>query len=132
MVLKAATLAQGHSGVSPNLLSTLIALLAHRIYPHIPSQGSVGASGDLAPLAHMACALLGVGNVNVDGQARSSADALADAKLAAVKLGPKEGLALLNGTQVSTALALAAVFGAERVLAAALVAGAMSAGCAEG
>ncbi len=126
MVLKAATLAQGHSGVSGELLTALLSLLEHRIYPHIPSQGSVGASGDLAPLAHMACALLGVGDVNIAGRACSSVDALREAGLEVLTLGPKEGLALLNGTQVSTALALAAVFGSERVLAAALVAAAMS------
>ena len=132
MVLKAATLAQGYSGVSAGLLEGLLSLVEQHIYPHIPSQGSVGASGDLAPLAHMACALLGVGNVNVDGRGCTAAEALQDAGLKPLTLGPKEGLALLNGTQVSTALALAAVFGCERVLAAALVAGAMSADALKG
>ena len=132
MVLKAATLAQGHSGVSSDLVAALLALINERIYPCIPSKGSVGASGDLAPLAHMAGALLGDGDVRVDGRRLPAAEGLAAAGLKPHALQPKEGLALLNGTQVSTALALAAVFGAERVFAASIVAGALSADAIKG
>lgn len=132
MVLKAATLAQGYSGVSQRLVENFRALLNNGIYPCIPGKGSVGASGDLAPLAHMAGALLGIGDVHVRGERRSAAAALADAGIDTHELAPKEGLALVNGTQVSTSLALAAVFRAERVLAAALVAGAMSADAIKG
>lgn len=132
LVLKASTLAQGYSGVSPTLLDTLCKLLEHRIYPCVPSKGSVGASGDLAPLSHLACALIGVGDVRVDGKRLPARDALQSAGLAPLELGPKEGLALLNGTQVSTAIALAAAFRAERVLAASIVAGAMSADAIKG
>ena len=132
MILKAATLAQGYSGVSNRLVENFAALLNNAIYPCIPGKGSVGASGDLAPLAHMAGALLGAGDVHVNGGCMAAADALAAANISVHELAPKEGLALLNGTQVSTALALAAVFRAERVLAAALVAGAMSADAIKG
>ncbi len=131
-VLKIATLAQGRSGVGIALAESLCALLANRIYPCVPSQGSVGASGDLAPLAHLAGALLGIGEVRVDGVKKPAGEALAAAGIAPHELAPKEGLALVNGTQVSTALALAAVFRTERVLAAALVAGAMSADAIQG
>jgi histidine ammonia-lyase len=96
------------------------------VLPCIPAQGSVGASGDLAPLAHLAAVLIGEGSARVDGATLPGADALASAGVAAFALAPKEGLALLNGTQVSTALALAALFAAERAFAAALVAGAAS------
>ncbi len=132
MVLKTATLAQGYSGVSPRLVHNFVALLNHGIYPCIPGKGSVGASGDLAPLAHMAGALLGAGEVRVNGERRQAGEALADAGIAAHELAPKEGLALVNGTQISTSLALAALFRAERVLAAALIAGAMSADAIKG
>jgi histidine ammonia-lyase len=102
------------------------------LIPVIPGQGSVGASGDLAPLAHMSAALLGVGAMIVDGRSIPAAEALARAGLAPLVLGPKEGLALLNGTQVSNALALAGLFEAERVFQSALVTGALSTDAAKG
>ena len=132
MLLKTATLAQGNSGVSPGLVDAFANLLNHRIYPCIPSKGSVGASGDLAPLAHMAGVLLGAGDVRVGGERVPAANALAAANIEPHELLPKEGLALINGTQVSTALAISALFRAERVMAAALVAGAMSADAIKG
>jgi len=104
----------------------LLALLQHEVYPVIPAQGSVGASGDLAPLAHLSTVLLGIGQVRVRGAVLSAAEGLRLAGLDPVKLRAKEGLALINGTQVSTALALAGLFGAEDLFAAAVVAGAMS------
>jgi len=132
MVTKVKALAAGYSGVRPELLDLLCELVNHEIYPAIPSKGSVGASGDLAPLAHMAGALIGVGIVRVNGEELPAADALEQAGLAPLKLGPKEGLALLNGTQVSTALALAAAFRTENLLSAAITAGAMSADAIKG
>lgn len=127
MLMKVIALAEGFSGVTLELIEALCALINHEIYPRIPCKGSVGASGDLAPLAHMASVLIGIGEARMNGTIVSARDALAEAGIAPLKLAPKEGLALLNGTQVSTALALAAVFRTENVLAAALVAGAMSA-----
>jgi histidine ammonia-lyase len=126
LALKVNALARGHSGISESLIGALLALLEHEVYPWIPSQGSVGASGDLAPLAHLSAALLGIGRVRVGGKILTAEEGLARAGLAPAKLGAKEGLALINGTQVSTALALAGLFGAEDVLAAGIVAGAMS------
>ncbi|MDH4108319.1 MAG: histidine ammonia-lyase [Gammaproteobacteria bacterium] len=125
LVTKAAALSQGYSGVRMELVEALCALLDHRIYPCIPAKGSVGASGDLAPLAHMAGVLLGIGDVRVDGRQLPAAEALAAAGLPQQALAPKEGLALLNGTQVSTALALAALLRTENLLGAALAAGAL-------
>ena len=132
MLMKVVALAEGFSGVRLELVEALCALINNNIYPRIPSRGSVGASGDLAPLAHMAGALIGVGEVRVNGNLVPAAVALKDAGIQPVKLAPKEGLALLNGTQVSTALTLAAVFRAENMLAAALVAGAMSSDAIKG
>ena len=132
MVLKLASLAQGASGVRWTTLELLAACLAHDLLPVVPAQGSVGASGDLAPLAHMSAMLIGVGEVSVRGRRLSAAQALADARLAPVELGPKEGLALLNGTQASTALALAGLFEAERLFQAALVTGALTTDAAKG
>ncbi len=132
IAIKVVALARGYSGVRAELIEALCALLDHEIYPAIPVKGSVGASGDLAPLAHLAGALLGLGEVSVDGQSMDAADALAAAGLKPLTLAPKEGLALLNGTQVSTALALAALFRAEHLLAAAIVAGAMAADAVKG
>ncbi|TAJ68817.1 MAG: histidine ammonia-lyase [Phenylobacterium sp.] len=132
LALKLASLAQGASGVAPATIALLEALLAKRLTPVIPAQGSVGASGDLAPLAHMAAAMIGVGAIDVAGVRTSAAKALADAGLAPLTLGPKEGLALLNGTQFSTANALAGLFEAERVFQAALVTGALSTEAAKG
>lgn len=132
LVMKIAALAKGHSGATVALLEALSSLLNARIYPQVPSQGSVGASGDLAPLAHMASALLGVGNVSVDGRLLPAREALSDAGIRLHELQPKEGLALINGTQVSTALALSALFKARRVFSAALISGAMSADAIKG
>lgn len=132
MILKIAGLARGHSGVRPELVRALCELVEHNVYPVIPSRGSVGASGDLAPLAHLAGVLMGIGHARVDGESLPAAQALEQAGLAPLELAPKEGLALLNGTQISTALALSAVFRAEHVLAGAVVAGAMSADAIKG
>jgi histidine ammonia-lyase len=132
MILKVIALAQGFSGVRQELIDALCGLINHNIYPAIPSKGSVGASGDLAPLAHMAGVLLGIGSVRVDGVRFSAAEALQRAGLMPLQLAPKEGLALLNGTQVSTALALSAVFRTEHVLAASVTAGALSADAIKG
>ena len=126
MVMKAKALAQGYSGVRPALVDAMCGLVNKDILPVIPSQGSVGASGDLAPLAHMSCALLGVGQARVNGVEMPASEALQKAGLEPLKLAPKEGLALLNGTQVSTALALAAAFRTEHIFAGVLIAGAMS------
>jgi histidine ammonia-lyase len=126
LALKVNALAQGYSGISIGLVEALLRLLEHEVYPLIPAQGSVGASGDLAPLAHLSTVLLGIGHVRMGGKILTAAEGLARAGLQPVELGAKEGLALINGTQVSTALALAGLFGAEDVLAAAVVAGAMS------
>ncbi len=126
LVMKTKALAQGYSGVRPALVDALCALVNSDVLPVIPAQGSVGASGDLAPLAHMSCALLGAGGTRVNGVEMPASEALQTAGLEPVTLAPKEGLALLNGTQVSTALALAAVFRTEHVLAGVLTAGAMS------
>ncbi|MBV9362499.1 MAG: histidine ammonia-lyase [Betaproteobacteria bacterium] len=117
LALKIESLARGFSGVRPLLLERLLELYNRRLYPRIPAKGSVGASGDLAPLAHLSLALLGVGEVQHPQP---------------LKLAPKEGLALLNGTQVSTALALAGLFAAEDVFAAAMAAGALSVDAAAG
>ncbi len=132
MMMKVIALAEGFSGVRLELVETLCALINNEIYPRIPSRGSVGASGDLAPLAHMAGALIGIGEVRVKGNLVPAAIALKAAGVKPVRLAPKEGLALLNGTQVSTALALAAVFRAENILSASLVAGAMSSDAIKG
>jgi histidine ammonia-lyase len=126
LALKVNALARGHSGVTMKLVEALLALLGHEVYPLIPAQGSVGASGDLAPLAHLSIVLLGLGEVRVGGKILPAAEGLRRAGLEPIKLRAKEGLALINGTQVSTALALAGLFGAEDLLAAAVVAGAMS------
>jgi histidine ammonia-lyase len=126
LALKINALARGHSGVTLGLVEALLALLEHEVYPLIPAQGSVGASGDLAPLAHLSTVLLGLGHVRVRGATLPATDGLRQAGLQPIKLQAKEGLALINGTQVSTALCLAGLFGAEDLLAAAVVAGAMS------
>lgn len=132
MLMKVIALAEGFSGVRLELVDTLCALINANIYPRIPSRGSVGASGDLAPLAHLAGALIGIGEVRVSGSLVPASIALRDAGIRPVRLAPKEGLALLNGTQVSTALALGAVFRTENVLSAALMAGAMSSDAVKG
>ena len=132
MLMKVIALAEGFSGVRLELVEKMCDLINNEIYPRIPSRGSVGASGDLAPLAHMAGALIGIGEVRVRRQLVPAAIALKDAGIEPLRLAPKEGLALLNGTQVSTALALAAVFRTENVLSAALMAGAMSSDAIKG
>ncbi|MGR4864565.1 histidine ammonia-lyase [Caulobacter sp. LARHSG274] len=132
MALKLASLAQGASGVRPATTDLLEAMLVQGLTPVVPCQGSVGASGDLAPLAHMAATMIGVGELFVDGRRLPAAQALAQAGLAPLVLGPKEGLALLNGTQFSTANALAALFDAERLFQSALVTGALSTEAAKG
>ncbi|HZS82737.1 MAG TPA: histidine ammonia-lyase [Stellaceae bacterium] len=132
LALKVNGLARACSGVRPELIDALCRLLEAEVYPIIPSKGSVGASGDLAPLAHLAGALIGIGEVRHDGRAMPAAEGLALAGLAPLRFAPKEGLALLNGTQVSTALALLGLFAAEDALAAAVVAGALSTDAARG
>jgi histidine ammonia-lyase len=126
LALKINALARGHSGITMAVIDALLSLLEHEIYPVIPAQGSVGASGDLAPLAHLSTVLLGIGEVRVRGALLPAAEGLHLAGIAPLKLRAKEGLALINGTQVSTALALAGLFGAEDVFAAAVIAGAMA------
>ena len=126
LALKAASLARGYSGVRWEVIELIVRVANAGIVPCIPAQGSVGASGDLAPLAHMASVLIGEGEARFGGRVLPGAAALAAAGLMPVELAPKEGLALLNGTQVSTALALSGLFAAERVLAAAFVAGALT------
>jgi len=132
MVLKMMSLGRGASGVRWQIIALLDAMLKADILPVIPAQGSVGASGDLAPLAHMACVMIGEGEALHQGVRMSGGAALRAAGLTPVILGPKEGLALINGTQVSTALALAGLFGAWRVGISSLVSGAMSTEAAMG
>jgi histidine ammonia-lyase len=132
LVLKIASLARGRSGVRPLVIEALLRLLNAGVYPVIPAKGSVGACGDLAPLAHMTALLLGLGEAHVGGKRLGAADALIAAGLSPITLAPKEGLALLNGTQVSTALALHGLFQIEDVFAGAVVAGAMSVDAAMG
>ena len=126
LATKAVSLARGHSGVDPEIADTLLALANANVLPVIPAKGSVGASGDLAPLAHLTCVLIGEGYAKIDGKRVSGCEAMQAIGRKPFVLGPKEGLALLNGTQVSTSLALAGLFGAENVFAAGLVAGALS------
>jgi histidine ammonia-lyase len=126
MLLKINALSQGASGIALTTIEALIRLLNADILPVIPGQGSVGASGDLAPLAHLSLVLLGEGEAWHEETRISGREALEKAELSPLPLGPKEGLALLNGTQVSTALALAGLIAAERNMAAAILAGAMS------
>ena len=133
LATKALSLARGHSGVRPALVDALVALANAGLLPRIPVKGSVGASGDLAPLAHMACVLIGEGEVTtLDGTVISGREAMAQIGLVPFELGPKEGLALLNGTQFSTANALAGLFEAETLFQSALVTGALSTEAAKG
>lgn len=132
MVMKVASLAQGVSGVRRVVVDGLLALINHQITPHIPVKGSVGASGDLAPLSHMTLALMGEGDVYVDGQCVPAADALAQHGLEPITLAAKEGLALINGTQVSTALALRGYFLARDLLESATIVGSLSIDAAKG
>ncbi len=126
LALKLLSLGRGASGVQWTTIALLEGLLAQGVLPVIPTQGSVGASGDLAPLAHMAAAMIGEGEATHGGKTLPAAQALADAGLHPITLGPKEGLALINGTQFSTACALAALFDAWRNAASAVVTGALS------
>jgi histidine ammonia-lyase len=132
LVLKIASLLQGFSGVSLELIRFLERLVNAGLMPCVPAQGSVGASGDLAPLAHLSLAVLGLGSIRRHGEVLPAAEALAQEGLSPLALGPKEGLALLNGTQVSTALALGGLFELERVYAAAVVSGALSVDALQG
>ena len=126
IALKIAALARGYSGVRYDVVEALEKMLVAGVTPCIPGQGSVGASGDLAPLAHLAALLIGEGTARLGGRVLAARAALAVAGIVPLELAPKEGLALLNGTQVSTAVALAALFSAERAMAAAFVAGALA------
>ncbi|WP_209507683.1 MULTISPECIES: histidine ammonia-lyase [unclassified Ruegeria] len=126
MVLKLLSLGRGASGVRLELIDLLEAMLAAGVTPVIPAQGSVGASGDLAPLSHMAAVMMGEGDAEFGGTVMSGGDALTAAGLTPVELGPKEGLALINGTQFSTAFALAGLFGAWRAAQSALVTSALT------
>ncbi|MEO0380174.1 MAG: histidine ammonia-lyase [Pseudomonadota bacterium] len=126
MALKLLSLGRGASGVSMGVIHQIEGMLAKDVLPVIPSQGSVGASGDLAPLAHMAAAMMGEGEATYDGQRMPSADALARAGLTPLTLGPKEGLALINGTQFSTACALVGLWGAWQNAATSVVTCALS------
>lgn len=126
MVLKINSLARGLSGVRQELIEALVLLVNAGVYPCVPEKGSVGASGDLAPLAHMSCLLLGEGSAMVSGELMPARDALKFARLEPVQLAPKEGLALLNGTQASTAFALQGLFAAEDLFAAEVVTGSLA------
>lgn len=126
MVLKVNSLARGFSGIRREVLDALVALINAEVYPHIPLKGSVGASGDLAPLAHMSVVLLGEGQARHRGEWLPATEALKVAGLEPLSLAPKEGLALLNGTQVSTAYALRGLFEAEDLYAAATVCGSLT------
>ncbi|MFC7460238.1 histidine ammonia-lyase [Hydrogenophaga defluvii] len=132
MALKLASLAQGASGIRPATLALLEAMLARGVIPVVPAQGSVGASGDLAPLSHMTAVMIGVGEADTPTGRLPAIQALASVGLAPAVLGPKEGLALLNGTQFSTANALAGLFEAERLFQSALLTGALATDAAKG
>ncbi len=132
MSLKVASLGRGASGVRPSIIDALIQMLVHDAIPIIPQKGSVGASGDLAPLAHMTATMLGEGEITLKGDRMPARDALAQIGLTPLTLGPKEGLALLNGTQFSTAAALVAAVRLERVFQTALLSGALSLDASKG
>jgi histidine ammonia-lyase len=126
MVLRANVLALGHSGIRAEVVERVLDLLNHGIHPVVPARGSVGASGDLAPLSHIALALMGEGDVVVAGERQDAAAALRAAGLEPVRLQAKEGLALNNGTQAMTGVGILALLAAERAVETAEVAGAMS------
>ena len=132
LAMKIGSLARGYSGIRASVIDTMIAMYNAGVMPCIPSKGSVGASGDLAPLSHMTLAMMGEGDARVEGRIVPARQALAAAGIEPVTLAAKEGLALINGTQVSTALALHGLFHAERLLEAATVAGALSVDAAKG
>jgi histidine ammonia-lyase len=125
-VLRVSSLAAGYSGIRSETLDLLVELLNRDVTPLVPSQGSVGASGDLAPLAHMTLTLIGEGQAMYGGEQLPSAQALARAGLQPIRLGAKEGLSLINGTEVMTGIAALCVLRAERLLRAADIIGAMS------
>ena len=126
MVLKVNSLSRGFSGIRRVVIDALIALINAEVYPHIPLKGSVGASGDLAPLAHMSLVLLGEGKARYKGEWLDAVTALKQAGLEPLTLAAKEGLALLNGTQVSTAYALRGLFEGEDLFAAAMACGGLT------
>ena len=126
MVLKLISVGRGASGIRRETVELLEAMLVHNVVPVVPNRGSVGASGDLAPLAHMAAAMIGESEAFLDGERMASGDALRRAGLVPVVLGPKEGLGLINGTQFSNACALSGLFGAKRNLEASVVSSALS------
>jgi histidine ammonia-lyase len=126
MLLRANVIARGYSGARPVLVDTLLALLNAGLYPPIPEQGSVGASGDLAPLAHLALSLIGEGDLLFGGERAPAGTRMTAARIAPVRLGPKEGITLINGTQAHTAIAALAVLEAHRLWRLAHLAGAMS------
>ena len=132
LLLKAASLARGYSGVRPEVIDALVSLYNRGVTPVIPSQGSVGASGDLAPLAHLSLPLVGEGEVTFKGERMPAASALKQAGLVPITLSAKEGLALINGTQVSTALALDALLAADRLFEAAVICGGLTLDAARG
>jgi histidine ammonia-lyase len=132
LLLKAASLARGYSGVREEAIDTLIEMHNRGVLPVIPCQGSVGASGDLAPLAHLCLPLIGEGEAWFDGHCMAGGQAMERAGLKPLTLGPKEGLALINGTQVSTALALDALLAADRLFEAAVITGALTLDAARG
>jgi len=125
-VLKVSSLARGHSGIRVPTMEAFMDFINSGIIAEIPEKGSVGASGDLAPLAHMTSAMMGEGFARLNGKRMKASDALKEVNLKPVSLGSKEGLAFLNGTQVSTALALKGLFKTEDIFASAIVAGSMS------
>lgn len=126
MAMKIASLAQGHSGVRPHLVAFMVDMFNRDLLPVIPSQGSVGASGDLTPLAHIAAAMIGEGRISAAGDVLPARDALVHAGMVPLDLEAKEGLAMLNGTQVSTALALGAAIDVRQALDTAVIAGALT------
>lgn len=132
MATKIASLARGYSGIRPMVVQRLLSMYNAGIMPYIPAKGSVGASGDLAPLAHMTLTMLGLGKAFVGGTLMDSAAALEQAGLQPIRLAAKEGLALINGTQVSTALALHGLFMARNLFDNAVIAGALSVDAARG
>ncbi|NQY92581.1 MAG: histidine ammonia-lyase [Campylobacteraceae bacterium] len=125
IILKVNSLSLGYSGIRLTVIQSLIDLVNNELYPCVPKKGSVGASGDLAPLAHMSAILLGYGYVNYKGEILKAKEGLKKVGMAPIVLGAKEGLALLNGTQLSTTFSLEGLFHAEDLFASAVVAGSM-------
>src|SRR3954469_756731 len=132
MLLRANVLAGGYSGIRESTLELLVEMLQRDVIPVVPEKGSVGASGDLAPLAHLSLPLIGEGEAFFGGQRMPASQALERAGVRPIQLGPKEGLALINGTQVSTALALDALLALDRLFEAAVITGALTLDAARG